>query len=110
MKKESTQTGKEKMKREIGLRIMSLRIDNCYSRKELSKKLGISSGFLYEIELGKKGFSAFTLLKMAEVLNVSTDYIMTGSVRDITGSKEAENASLPLPSDFSPRRAGLSLH
>ena len=79
MRKEtSNRTEKEIMRREIGFRIMSLRIDNCYSRKKFSKIAGISSCFLYEIELGKKGFSAYTLLRIAEALKVSTDYIMTG--------------------------------
>lgn len=79
MKNEDNNRGEQEIiRREIGFRIMSLRIDNCYSRKKFSKIAGISSCFLYEIELGKKGFSAYTLLRIAEALEVSTDYIMTG--------------------------------
>ena len=79
MKNEDNNRGEQEIiRREIGFRIMSLRIDNCYSRKKFSKIAGISSCFLYEIELGKKGFSAYTLLRIAEALKVSTDYIMTG--------------------------------
>lgn len=38
----------------------------------------ISPKFLYEIETGKKGFSAYTLYKVAEVFLVTSDYILTG--------------------------------
>ena len=39
----------------------------------------ISEKFLYEIEMGKKGFSATTLMNICDALEVSLDYIMTGS-------------------------------
>lgn len=91
-KENSDRTEKEIMRREIGFRIMSLRIDNCYSRKKFSKLAGISSCFLYEIELGKKGFSAYTLLRIAAALKVSTDYILTG--RNTTKLEEESEVAL----------------
>ena len=38
----------------------------------------IGSKFLYEIESGKKGMSAYTLYNLSKALNVSCDYILTG--------------------------------
>lgn len=55
---------------------------NGYTREAFSEKAQISSKFLYEIELGKKGFSAEILLNISRVLSVSCDYIMTGSNTD----------------------------
>ena len=63
---------------EVGERIKELRQAYHYSREEVAAKVGISAKFLYEIETGKKGFSAVTLCKLAEVFSVSCDYIMFG--------------------------------
>lgn len=64
--------------KEIGIRIKELRRIRNMTREELAEKSEISSKFLYEIELGKKGLSADTLLKIAKTLSCSCDYIMTG--------------------------------
>lgn len=68
--------------KEIGERIRELReAQNC-TRESLAEKIHISSKFLYEIETGKKGFSAKTLYKISEALSVSSDYIMLGEGLD----------------------------
>ena len=72
---------------EAGMRIRELRDLHHYSREQLAELTEISPKFLYEIETGKKGFSAYTLLKMSEVLEVPTDYIMVGRCED-TGTEE----------------------
>lgn len=64
---------------EIGYRIMSLRMNKGYTREFLAELSGISTKFLYEIELKSKGFSAKTLANIAAALDVSLDYIMTGN-------------------------------
>lgn len=64
--------------REIGQRIMNLRLARGYSRECLAELAGISSKFLFEIEHGVKGFSANTLVRLADALEVSSDYIMKG--------------------------------
>ena len=46
--------------KEIGARIRALREDDGLTRDRLAERVGISSKFLYEIEMGKKGFSAET--------------------------------------------------
>lgn len=67
--------------KEAGLRIMLLRDKHCFTRKELSQRSGMSSKFIYEIETGRKGFSARTLLRLSEIFGVSCDYILTGDER-----------------------------
>lgn len=64
---------------------MTLRMDQKYTRGQLADMVGISEKFLYEIEMKDKGFSAKVLIKIAESLEVSLDYIMLGK-----GSKKFE--------------------
>lgn len=63
---------------EIGMRIRELRETHNYTREGLAEKVNISTKFLYEIETGKKGFSADTLCRISKALFVSCDYIMLG--------------------------------
>lgn len=72
--------------KDIGERIKHLRENNNYTRDAFAEKIGISSKFLYEIEMGRKGFSAETLVKIAQSVSVSCDYIMLGY--------EAENKTM----------------
>ena len=67
--------------KKVGERIAYLRVANHYTREVLAELIGISPKFLYEIETGKKGFSADTLYKISMTLGVSSDYILTGRVR-----------------------------
>lgn len=61
-----------------GTRIYLLRADRGYSREYLAERAEISPKFLYEIECRDKGFSAYTLSKLATALGVTTDYILYG--------------------------------
>ena len=63
---------------QAGKRIMNLRKKIGFTREELAELAGISSKFLYEIEVGSKGFSAKTLSGLANALGVSCDYILLG--------------------------------
>lgn len=66
----------------IGARIRELREERNYSRETLAEEIELSSKFLYEIESGRKGFSAETLCRLAKALSVSCDYIMFGEERE----------------------------
>ena len=72
----------------IGERIRNLRESRHYTREVMAEKADISAKFLYEIETGKKGFSADTLCKMSKALCVSCDYIMLGERGGVKGSEE----------------------
>lgn len=67
---------------EIGERIRELREIQNYTREGLAEKVDISAKFLYEIEVGKKGFSADTLCRISKALSVSCDYIMYGEEKE----------------------------
>lgn len=61
-----------------GLRIRELREANNMTREVFSEIAEISPKFLYEIEIGQKGFSADTLYRIAKGLSVTTEYILSG--------------------------------
>ena len=63
---------------QVGDRIRELRELQNYTREALAEKVDISAKFLYEIETGKKGFSAEILCRISKALSVSCDYIMLG--------------------------------
>ena len=80
-----------------GERILMLRSDRGYTREQLAELANISEKFLYEIETGKKGFSAMTLLNISKALEVSLDYIMTG-----TGSRKYDDEIIATLEKFKP--------
>lgn len=81
----------------VGERIMLLRCDRGYTREQLAELADISDKFLYEIETGKKGFSAATLLNISKALEVSLDYIMTGK-----GSRKYDDEIVATLEKFKP--------
>lgn len=74
--------------RYVGERIRELREIQSYTREALAEKVDISSKFLYEIETGKKGFSAEVLCRLSRALSVSCDYIMLGEEGSGQGSEQ----------------------
>lgn len=74
--------------RNIGERIRELRELQHYTREGLAEKVDISAKFLYEIEVGKKGFSADTLGRIAQALSISCDYILFGEETEHRGSEK----------------------
>lgn len=69
----------DRMYLEAGERIQELRRVKRYTREQLAFKAGVSSKFLYEIEMGKKGFTADVLYRISKALEVKCDYILAGT-------------------------------
>ena len=61
---------------EIGERIRKSRQEARVSQEELAEYAGISSSYISDIEAGKRNFSVDVLMKIAEALQVSTDWIL----------------------------------
>ena len=68
----------ENFNKKVGQRVYELRIKNKYTREYLAEIADISDNFLYEIETGRKGFSAITFYQLSQSLNVTMDYLATG--------------------------------
>lgn len=56
---------------DIGLNIKLLRTSRKLSRKAMSEKIGLSAGYIEEIESNKKSPSIDTLLKLGAFFNVT---------------------------------------
>lgn len=69
----------------IGERIKRLRLKRKMTREELAEAADLSVSFLYEIETGKKGFSAYTLGNLSRALGVNADYILLGEFEEAEG-------------------------
>lgn len=65
-----------------GNRIYLARMARGYTRECLAEMAEISPKFLYEIETGKKGFSAVVLYNLSTALGVDCDYLLTGQERE----------------------------
>lgn len=87
--------------KEVGNRIRSLREANEYTREVFSEKIDISAKYLYEIEMGKKGFSAEILYKIARLCYVSCDYLLTGD-----NPNPLSDVSSELLTSFEPEQFG----
>lgn len=64
--------------KEVGERIRIQRDAIGMTRESFAERVGVSVNFCSDVELGKKGMSLHTLSKVADVLSVSTDYILLG--------------------------------
>lgn len=80
--------------KKIGERIYQVRNKRGYTRRELAKAADISIKFLYEMETGRKGFSAGVLSKICQELCISADYILMGMEPEQWNIQIAKNLEL----------------
>ena len=66
----------KKLYHEIGEHIRKSRQEARISQEELAEYAGISGSYISDIEAGKRNFSVDVLMKIAEALQVSTDWIL----------------------------------
>ena len=63
---------------EIGNRIKLCRKAKNYTQEYLAEQIEVSPHYVYEIERGNKTMSLNILIRIANTLSVSTDYILFG--------------------------------
>jgi transcriptional regulator with XRE-family HTH domain len=63
----------------LGDRIKQRREELGWTQETLASRAGLSKGFLSDLENGKRGIGAQSLLDIAQVLCVSLDHLMKGS-------------------------------
>ena len=68
----------EKLCVQIGKRVRSRREALGLTREQLAEQSQLSVNFLADIETGKKNMTTNSLYKVAQALNLSTDYILFG--------------------------------
>lgn len=75
--------------REMGKRIRDRREAMELSREDLAELLDVSAQFIADVEYGNKGLSIKRLYLLSQVLGVSTDYILAGSLYSFETDGEA---------------------
>ena len=78
----------------IGNRIRQARLHMGITQEYLSELIEVTPAFVGHIERGERSVSLATLLKIAMVLNVSTDYLF--SMEDTTEDSEVTNALIQM--------------
>lgn len=62
----------------LGRRVKEKRLELKWSREKLAERSRLSDKFIYDIEVGNKGMTAWTMSKVAKALGVSGDWLMWG--------------------------------
>lgn len=90
---------------DLGLRIKQCRIMRKLTQENLAEKIDVSSHYIYEIEKGLKNMSLNTLIDLATVFDVSTDYLLFGTPPDnsYNDTVPLDNLAL-LINDLSPQK------
>ena len=78
----------------VGERIKKRRTELGWTQEQLCIKVGLSKSFFSELESGKRSVSADNLLKIAQTLSLSLDYLMTGT------ASEEPPTEVPIPASL----------
>lgn len=88
-----------------GDRIRECREARNWTQEALAQAAGISKGFLSDLENSKRNASSENVLRIANALGVSLDYLMRGQTNQI----DAERAPVSIPAELSAVAQELSL-
>ena len=69
----------------LGLRIALLRVEKGWSQAELARRIGVSPSAVGMYEQGRREPSLTLLVCLAQVLDVTTDYLLTGEYHNQFG-------------------------
>ena len=70
---------KSNFNKAVGRRIKKKRIGLELTREKLACMVKVSDRFIYDVEVGKKGMSAWTLYKLSKALGVSVEWLLYGA-------------------------------
>lgn len=76
--------------KEFGLRLRNLRMDLHITQEELAQSLHVDKQHISRMERGIKAISIDLLIEMSVKLHVSTDYLLTGSERNMEARERLE--------------------
>jgi len=92
----------------LGARIRQARLDHNMSQMDLAEACGISVPYVSDIERGRKCFSIDILLRVAQALQISTDWLLRLDIPQTQYAYSAEAADLL--ADCTPEEAVLLLN
>ena len=83
---------KEGVNTMLGARIAVLRRAKGWNQSDLAKQLGVSSSAVGMYEQGRRQPAADVLVKLAEIFEVTTDFLLTGRAQTQQESRTVEDA------------------
>lgn len=87
-----------------GKRIREIREKRNLTQEELAKKAGMSKGFLSDVENDKTNIGSQGILRLANELGASVDYLLAGKV-----TENAKNEQIIIPQELSEAAEELGL-
>ena len=78
------EANKYELQKIVGKNIKKKRLERGYTQELLAEKAKLSEGHIIQIEGGFKSPSVFSLARIAEALDVSTEYLVFGESRNIS--------------------------
>ncbi len=90
----------------VGDRIREIREELCWTLDKLAGKTGISKGFLSDVETGKRDISSEYLLKIADAMGASVDYLLRG---ENSTSASTKQKPIEIPPELSEAAQQLKL-
>jgi transcriptional regulator with XRE-family HTH domain len=94
----------EDRKLTTGVRIREIREKRRLTQDQLAKKAEISKGYLSDVENGKRNIGSQGLLRLANELGASVDYLLAGKVME-----NAQNEQIIIPQELSQAAEDLKL-
>ncbi|MBA2335593.1 MAG: helix-turn-helix transcriptional regulator [Blastocatellia bacterium] len=88
----------------VGDRIKKIRETKKMTQEQLANQAGISKGFLSDLENKNKNLSSQSLLKIANVLGASVDYLLSGETKEFF-----EDRPVVIPRELSKAAEELNL-
>lgn len=79
--------GKDVLAIDIGRRIAARRNQLGLTQAEAAEKAGLTQQFFASVESGAKNIRAESIIRVSRALNISTDFLLTGTVSDIDRSR-----------------------
>ena len=81
----------------LGMRIAILRISKGWSQAELARRISVSASAVGMYEQGRREPSLGLLVRLAQELGVTTDYLLMGGMTDADPSAPPKLPSLTVP-------------
>ncbi len=85
--------GNEEILRKIGERIMTRRRQLRMTQEELADRMDVSTQMISYAEQGRKAIRPENLIKLCATLDISADYILTGSTGEMECARIAAKLS-----------------
>ncbi len=85
---------------QIGARIAQRRKELNYTQEKLAEQMNVSIQMISNLERGNKAIRIDNLIRVSEILGVSTDYILTGKITQTDHDSVVSRLSKLTNSDY----------